>query len=594
LAKSASGPLLQHTRALADALRELRFMEGTELGERFDALKRSALALLDGKIVPELTAEMKLPLFVAICGGTNTGKSTVVNAVAGLLLTETRVTAGATKHPFVYLHAKWEKRMLSGKIFPGVECVKLSDPVELTVPSDEPRMYMSFHERRELQNVAIVDSPDLDSVEGRNRAAAEAVLTLADVCLFVTTPQKYKDRVLVDDVRAVADRKKRVVMLFNQVEDEIVYNTIAEDVRPRLEGVELGGFVPFSRERRPEVALRPRVLELVEPCLDTRRRLDLKRRTMRHGLEALVAQVRELIVSTRAEAERKRQIAEEAGRQLERAEAEYSAGAPLPFPETGVALRRQLSALEAHRVLAPAGGDAPARAVELARQALALGGRRLTAWFADTFDAGRSPESWETLRAERDREDLRRIQQLALLLRSRIDARLRAQASSSQLALALLHRFFGDEDLDLYEQEVEQAFERARAERADVGGALMEAVADPDAPAAPRRRGRAALAALLKTAGGLGLAYATYGFGGWDLLFFPGGFLAGGYALALGLHLSHRRWRDRFDAACRERFRAVCERVLVGPFLEAVREVASEDDLGRLEDLCAAIEAGHV
>ncbi len=587
-------PVLEYAQALAELLRALRFMEGTELGERFEALKRAALRLLEGKILPELRMELKLPLFVAVAGGTNTGKSTVVNAIAGLLVTETRVTAGATKHPLVYVHERWRKRMLSGTVFPGVRCRELADPVELTVPADEPELFLAFHDRKELQSVAVIDSPDLDSVESRNREAAEAVLTLADVCLFVTTPQKYKDRVLIEDLRAVAAQKKRVVLLFNQVEDEIVYNTIREDVRTRLEGVEIGGFVPLSRERRPEVALRPRVCELVEPFLSARRRLDLKRRTMQHGLEALLARVRQLVASTRAEAARKREVAQEASRQLERAEAEYAASAALPFPESGVALRRRLAALELHRLFPAARRAEAGRGLELVRHALAFAGSRITGWIADTLDPGRAPESWEALRAERDRTDLLRTQQLALLLRSRIDARLRALAARSQLALALLHRFFGDEDLERFERAVEQAFGEERAARGDVAAKLLETVPDPEAPRGGATRGAAAAAALAKLAAGLGLSLATGGLGGWDLLFFPGGVLGAGYGIALGLHLAHRRWRARFEAACRARFRAVCDRVLIGPFLEAVQEVASEDDLERLESLCERIEAARV
>ncbi|RME70874.1 MAG: hypothetical protein D6776_11030 [Planctomycetota bacterium] len=590
----ASGALLSRTRELATALRELRCMEGTELGERFDALRRRALALLDGKIVPELSADMKLPLFVAVCGGTNTGKSTVVNALAGMLLTETRVTAGATKHPFLYLHRRWRERMLGGEIFPGARCVELESPVQLTVPSDEPLLYLSFHERRELQSVAIVDSPDLDSVERRNRAAAEVVLTLADVCLFVTTPQKYKDRVLVEAIREVLGHKKRVVLLFNQVEDEIIYNTIVDDLGGQLAGVKLGGFVPLVRERHPEVTLRPRVTELVQPFLDTRRRLEIKRRTMRAGLASLLGGVRELIETTRAEARTKQKIVEEALAQLARAEGEYRASAALPFPESALALRRRLAASELHRWIPAPRAAAAGQTRALVRQLPAWSGRSLTRLFADSLDSARPPEDWEAFRAERDAQDLVRVQQLALLLRSRIDARLRAQATHSQLALALLHRFFGDDDLERYERAVETAFEAQRAERGDEGRRLLETVPDPDTERLPVGPAGRALAAVWKLAGGVGLALATGGLGGWDVLWFPGGVLGAGYGIAALEHLRLRRWRERFERARLERFRRVCETVLIEPFLEAVREVASESDLGRLERLCDEIEAAGV
>ncbi|GIW72974.1 MAG: hypothetical protein KatS3mg102_2516 [Planctomycetota bacterium] len=620
VAKRDRPSLLAHARELTEALRGVRFFEGTELGTRFDGLRAGALALLEGKVIPELVTDLELPLFVALVGGTNTGKSTAFNALVGMLLSETRVTAGATKQPLVYLHRRWERRLLAGEVFPGVRCVLLADPVELTVASEEPRLYVALHERKELESVALIDSPDLDSIEPRNRAAAERVLTLADVCLFVTTPQKYKDRVLVADLLAVAARRKRVVLLFNQVEDEIVYNTIVEDIRSRLDGVELGGFLPAVAERRPEVVLRPRIQELAAPWLDARRRRELKRRTLRHGLAALVQQVRELVEAYRAEAARKRALAEELARQRERIEREYRQGARLPFPESAAALRRELGALELHRVLPlqrrsaaslAAGEPPPARALELVRQALALAGGRLTRWFAESLDAERPPVDWEAFREQRDRQDLVRVQQLALLLRSRIDARLRAEASRSQLALALLHRFFGEDDLERFEGEVERTYRELAASGPDAGRALLGLAGQRPASAAngqaapghlqaPARGGgaggrlRALLANALKATGGLGAALLTGGLGLWDVLFFPAGFLLVAYGIAAALHLRHRQWRERFERERLERFRAVLERVFAGPFLAAVEQVASEEDMDRLERLCRGIEQADV
>ena len=91
------------------------------------------LLLLRLKILPELEAHLKLPVFVGIQGGTNSGKSTVFNALIGKLLSPAVVLASATKHPLAFLHARWRPAFLDRQVFSGIELKEMADPKELIV-----------------------------------------------------------------------------------------------------------------------------------------------------------------------------------------------------------------------------------------------------------------------------------------------------------------------------------------------------------------------------------------------------------------------------------------------------------------------------
>src|SRR5688572_32982042 len=92
--------------------------------------RAGVLLLLDAKALPELEAALEFPVFAAILGGTNVGKSTVFNALAGKILSPALVTASATKHPLFFAHEKWRDRFLRDQPYPGVHCRELSDPKE--------------------------------------------------------------------------------------------------------------------------------------------------------------------------------------------------------------------------------------------------------------------------------------------------------------------------------------------------------------------------------------------------------------------------------------------------------------------------------
>jgi hypothetical protein len=70
--------------------------------------------------------------------------------------------------------------------------------------------------------LAILDAPDIDSVEQRNRVLAAQLLAAADLWLFVTSAARYADQVPWDFLKAAAERSTAVAIVLDRTAPEAV------------------------------------------------------------------------------------------------------------------------------------------------------------------------------------------------------------------------------------------------------------------------------------------------------------------------------------------------------------------------------------
>jgi GTPase SAR1 family protein len=129
-------------------------------------------------------------LWVVFLGGTGTGKSTLFNALCGGPLSETGVERPKTCGPILYA----PKGCPVEKDFPlpGTElCKETCEAAGLKAATGSAgRLMILEHTRNELSHLALVDTPDLDSVEIENRQIAEDLFLLSDAVIFVTSQEK--------------------------------------------------------------------------------------------------------------------------------------------------------------------------------------------------------------------------------------------------------------------------------------------------------------------------------------------------------------------------------------------------------------------
>lgn len=165
--------------------------EVVDLAARRDRLARSIRSYL----IPRVSGE-EMPLTVVFAGPTGSGKSTLVNSLSGLDVSETGPLRPTTTVPVVLA----SERHASGlRQVAGVGCEVLvgSAPV--------------------LSDIAIVDTPDIDSTSVQNRATAEILIDNADIVVFVTSVLRYSDHVPWEVLRRAVSRGAHVIHVMNRI-----------------------------------------------------------------------------------------------------------------------------------------------------------------------------------------------------------------------------------------------------------------------------------------------------------------------------------------------------------------------------------------
>lgn len=139
---------------------------------------------------------------LALVGGTGVGKSSLLNALAGAPVSNASARRPTTAHPLAWV-PRSSRPDLGGLL------------AWLGVPDEEVR----DHDQDAPGNVAILDLPDLDSVELEHRERVEAILPRVDAVVWVTDPEKYHDAILHDEFLAKwLPRLDRQVVVLNKTD----------------------------------------------------------------------------------------------------------------------------------------------------------------------------------------------------------------------------------------------------------------------------------------------------------------------------------------------------------------------------------------
>jgi GTP-binding protein EngB required for normal cell division len=136
-------------------------------------------------------------IVVAIAGGTGSGKSSLLNAIAGEGISETSELRPHTNEPLAWVPAN-DQAIAAMVASLGIESVVL-------------------HEGGPA--LAIVDLPDLDSVDDRHRTLVELVLPVVDAVVWMFDPIKYHDPSIHDDFLAdVIDYEAVFTFVLNKID----------------------------------------------------------------------------------------------------------------------------------------------------------------------------------------------------------------------------------------------------------------------------------------------------------------------------------------------------------------------------------------
>lgn len=169
--------------------------------------RRDLVNQLGDYVLPRLI-EVDAPLLAVVGGSTGAGKSTLVNSLVGEVVTEADVLRPTTRSPVLVHHPSESEWFDQARILPDFRRTPRAsaDPGALQVVASE----------RVPAGLAILDAPDVDSVERRNRELARQLLAAADMWLFVTSAARYADQVPWDYLRAAADRSAEVAVVLDR------------------------------------------------------------------------------------------------------------------------------------------------------------------------------------------------------------------------------------------------------------------------------------------------------------------------------------------------------------------------------------------
>lgn len=190
-------------------------------------LRRDLLWSVREHLQPRLGA-LGAPAVVALIGSTGAGKSTLLNSIAQDEVSRPGAVRPTTRVPVVWTHADHGHRYAA-------------DLLPSFAAPDRPLRVVTHTDER-FREVTVVDTPDLDSVVVEHRQLADELLASADLCIWVTTAQRYADAVPWEVLRGVRDRHLPLMVVLNRVPDRGA-DRIADDLRRQLRsnGVVLGG-----------------------------------------------------------------------------------------------------------------------------------------------------------------------------------------------------------------------------------------------------------------------------------------------------------------------------------------------------------------
>jgi energy-coupling factor transporter ATP-binding protein EcfA2 len=281
--------------ALTEALDELRdelarLELGLELPSAIAARRtRDELVRQVGDYLLPRLRQMDAPLLMVVGGSTGAGKSTLVNSLVGSVVSPAGVLRPTTRAPVLATNPDDVRWFRDERILPALprRMGGAAAPGELQIVST----------RSLPSGLALLDSPDIDSVLTENRELAAQLLAAADGWLFVTTAARYADAVPWEYLRAARDRGTALSVVLNRVpagaEDEVSGHLRSMLDEQGLEGAQLL-VVPETRledELLGRDALSPVRRWLDALAADAQARAALVRRTLEGALASLPARV---------------------------------------------------------------------------------------------------------------------------------------------------------------------------------------------------------------------------------------------------------------------------------------------------------------
>ncbi len=176
------------------------------------AERRKLLSQIDDYLLPRLR-QSGAPILVALVGSTGAGKSTLMNSLVGAQVSNTGTRRPTTNSPVLACNPGDARWFAENVFLPTLPRVRQQG---LAMPGRDGLLVLAENEGMP-PGVALLDTPDIDSVVQAHREFAHQFLDASDLWLFMTSATRYADAAVWELLQQARERDASLAIVLSRV-----------------------------------------------------------------------------------------------------------------------------------------------------------------------------------------------------------------------------------------------------------------------------------------------------------------------------------------------------------------------------------------